>query len=159
MVRSGTFTAFTTTRVPSLPLARQYADFYVSDTDLGAATGSVIVNSGGDFQGATPIQSLRSRVIRMFASPPNGYRHLFEWGAKMKIGVLARPSELARMQLQAQRMLMQDPDVASVRVKITNPIRVNGQTVNFAGLVEVRITARGGDSDTILTTLDGTERK
>lgn len=109
---------------------RQWADVAAPQTGSdGAAVrgkplGAMVATAGGDLAGATRREALRARVARLVKSPPGAYAHLREWGLRARKGELAKPSTLARLQLQAERMLREDPDIRDARVTITNgPVR------------------------------------
>lgn len=131
---------------------RQYADVLVPDSALdvpkGGVLGSVQASADGDLAGATPQQSLRARVSRMIRNAEDTFAHLAGWGLGAQRGKLGKPSELARMALQAQANLRQDPDIVDAKVKITPA--PNG--VRRAFLYEVSLQDRLGNVDRFLTT-------
>jgi hypothetical protein len=140
---------------PTAPVAslRRYADVAAPSTgrDLaavqGRTLGALVRASDGDLAGASPISALRTRVLRMLTSPPNAYAHLRDWGAKARRGILARPSTLAFLQLHAERLLREDPDIADASVTITNA----PAGVRRGFLYRVRIRTRSGLVDDFLT--------
>lgn len=130
---------------------RQWADVAAPQTGTehaavrGRPLGAMVTTAGGDLAGATRREALRARVNRLIKSPPGAYAHLRDWGLRARRGELARPSTLARLQLQAERMLREDPDIRDARVTITNgPVR--------RGFVfRVIIQTWEGDTDDFLT--------
>lgn len=113
-----------TTPTPAAAAAARAADVLVPETaaDLptGGALGSVAATPAGDLATATDAQALRTRVLRMFANVEDAYAHLPGWGARPQKSALARPTDLARVQLQTQRRLLADPDVVDALVTISS---------------------------------------
>lgn len=126
------------------------ADGKVADI-LTTRTGTVAVDADGDLRGATPLEALRARVERMITNPPNAYYHLKEWGMRAKKGSLARPTDLARLQLQAEKYLREDPDIVEARVTAYNKPKGISNAIMF----EVQIRTKAGLTDNFLTTLGG----
>lgn len=115
------------------------------------SAGSVEAGPDGDLAGATPVEALRARVDRMMSNPPGAYAHLRGWGMRAKRGALARPTDLARLQLQAQRYLTEDPDIIEASVTAQNKPKGATNTILF----QVVIRTRAGLTDSFLTTLGG----
>lgn len=111
------------TSTPAVIDRARYADVLVpearADVPAGGSMGSVVVTASGDLAGATDLQALRTRVLRMLSNVEDAYAHLRGWGARPDKGALARPSDLARVQIQTQRRLLADPDVVDASVTIT----------------------------------------
>lgn len=113
--------------------------------------GAPVASADGDLAVADRLQALRSRVVRMVANVENAYAHLAGWGMAPKRGRLARASDLARMALQAQRRLLEDPDVRDASVTCT-PAPFG---VRRAILFDVRVVPRfGGPELSVATTGD-----
>ena len=110
------------TSSPGISPTTRYADVLVPEarTDIppGGVLGSVAPTSSGDLAGATGIEALRTRVLRMLSNVEDAYAHLRGWGARPDKGALARPSDLARVQIQTQRRLLADPDILDASVTI-----------------------------------------
>jgi hypothetical protein len=106
-----------------LDVATRYADVLVpetpADVPAGGVLGSVVATGTGDLAGATDLQALRTRVLRMLSNVEDAYAHLRGWGARPDKGVLARPSDLARVQIQTTQRLLADPDIRDATVTIT----------------------------------------
>jgi hypothetical protein len=101
----------------------RYADILVpearADLPPGGVLGSIVRTEAGDLAGANDLQALRTRVLRLLSNVEDAYAHLRGWGARPDKGALARPSDLARVQIQTQRKLLADPDVLDASVTIT----------------------------------------
>jgi hypothetical protein len=102
--------------------------------------GSVAATPSGDLAAATDAQALRTRVLRMLANVEDAYAHLRGWGARPTKGALARPTDLARVQIQTQRKLLADPDVVDASVTIT----AAPAGVRHAFLYDVEVLDRAG---------------
>jgi hypothetical protein len=130
------------------------ADILIADSaaDLpaGGKLGSVCASPDGDVAVATPLQAIKSRLSRMISNPPNAYAHLRDWGLRVRRGALARPHDLARMQVQMERMLGEDPDVRQASVELT--VGPAGST--HAIFVRVSIVTTFGN-DAFTTQLQG----
>lgn len=101
----------------------RYADVLVPETGAdvpsGGVLGSVSSTATGDLSGATDMQALRTRVLRLLSNVEDAYAHLPGWGARSPKGALGRPSDLARLQIQTRRRLLADPDVLDASVTIS----------------------------------------
>lgn len=141
---------------PSAPVGarRRFADILIPETrrdlPLGGTLGSPSVASDRDLAGATPTQALRTRITRMVANNENAYAHLAGWGLGPKRGKLARPSDLERIRLNAEREVRRDPDVRDVRIHITRA----PQGARRAFLYEVEVVDIFNNADRFLTTGD-----
>lgn len=106
-----------------LEVATRFADILVpeapADVPAGGRLGSVVATGTGDLAGATDLQALRTRVLRMLSNVEDAYAHLRGWGARPEKGALARPSDLARVQIQTTQRLLADPDVREATVTVT----------------------------------------
>lgn len=129
---------------PAAAAAGRQADVLVPETAAdvppGGALGSVAATPAGDLAVATDAQALRTRVLRMLANVEDAYAHLPGWGARPVKGALARPTDLARVQIQTQRRLLADPDVVDASVTIT----AAPAGVRRAFLYEVEVLDRAG---------------
>lgn len=109
--------------------------------------GSVVATSTGDLAGATDMAALRTRVLRLLSNVEDAYAHLRGWGARPAKAALARPSDLARAQIQTTQRLLADPDI----VDATVTIRPAPQGVRRVFHFDVVVTTRGGVTDRIRT--------
>ena len=133
-----------TTVTPSLQSQTRYADVLVpesgGDVPAHGTLGSVAATPTGDLAGATDMQALRTRIMRLLTNVEDAYAHLPGFGARPEKAALARPSDLARLQIQTQRRLLSDPDVLDASVTIS-PAPLG---VRRAFLYDVEIVDRFG---------------
>jgi len=140
--------------VPAAPIGspRRYADILVpesrGDVVPGAILGAPSASSDRDLAGATPTQALRTRITRLVVNAEDSYAHLPGWGLAPRRGALARPTDLERIRLKAERDVRNDPDVLDVRIHITRA----PQGARRAFLYAVDVQDRFGRADRFLTT-------
>ncbi len=136
-----------TTGAGSPAAGPRFSDILVPEAAIDlppkATLGSVVRTGAGDLAGATDRQALRTRVLRLLSNVEDAYAHLRGWGARPDKSALARPSDLARVQIQTTQRLLADPDIVDASVTI----RANPGGAARAFFFDVQIVDRSGHAD------------
>ena len=114
---------------------KAYADFLTIDpgdaVPAGSAYGSIAIGPDGDVMGASRLQALRSRLLRIVGA--------HEWGRVKKA---ATDTDLARIRSDLERTFRADPDVGEARVSA-------GRAPGYPRVVVTSCAVRARDGSSI----------
>lgn len=123
---STTLTAFYEDRAP-IPLRFEEADSWdianpqVARDAQGFSLGTIGADEEGDVAVEARRASLRKRVIRRCTTGKGSFAHLAGYGLNPGEKKLLRPSELRRLQQDAEAQVAAEPDVVAVRAMVSQP--------------------------------------
>jgi len=120
---TGSFVAFGADFEP-IPLMFERTDAYdlknpqVSRDAEGATLGTLSVDETGDLAVETRRQYLKKRILRRCTTSPGGFAFLVDYGLYPGAKSLLRPSELRKLQQNAETQVAEEPGVVSVRAVV-----------------------------------------
>lgn len=93
-----------------------FANIPISEDQIG---GVLTVGSSGDYETQSGDDFLRKLVFRRLTVAPNEFFYLAEYGLGLRIKEPFFTQDLAKLQAAAQLQLLQEPEFATVRVRVT----------------------------------------
>jgi len=145
---TGSFIAYGVSILP-VSLLREIEDSYdlhnpqtASEAGQRESLGTLSADESGDLSVENRRSSLKKRVIRRCTTKPGGFAHLKDYGLRIDSKSLLRPSDLRKLQIDAEDQVGQEPDVRSVRATVSQilpgVIQLSLRVVDRYGPIEIQ---------------------